>query len=509
MTITRAELARTDPTTIGLLDFDSCYRAVRARDNRFDGQFFVAVATTGIYCRPSCPAITPKPQNVDFVLTAAAAQQAGYRACRRCLPDAVPGSPRWNLSDDLAARAMRLITDGVVDRDGVDGLASRLGYSGRHLTRILTAQLGAGPLALSRAQRATNARILIQRTTMPMSDVAFASGFRSIRQFNDTIREVFAMNPSDLRRTRAAAAHGASDAGVGSVTVNLPVRQPFTPRWLEWFLAAHVIDGVEEFDGTSYRRSLDLPHGPAVVELTLSSTQITATFSRLDLRDMGTAVNRVRRLLDLDADVAAADEVLAATPALAESVAALPGIRVPGSVGSTELLLRVMIGQQISLKAARTHGARLVGALGEPLAEPSGAVTHVFPTAVAVADRGAEVLTGPRRRVDSIIATARTIADGGLAIHPGMRRDDLRSALLTLPGVGPWTADYVTMRTLGDPDILLDTDLVIRRSADAAGLDLRHTDHWSPWRSYASMHLWHRHLHTSEPMLSPDERTSR
>ena len=308
------------------LDFDRCFRALQARDARFDGQFFVAVRTTGIYCRPSCPAITPKPGNVSFVLTAAAAQQNGYRACRRCLPDAVPGSPRWNINSDLASRAMRLIEDGIVDRDGVNGLAQHLGYSPRQLGRVLGEQIGAGPLALARAYRATTARMLIQCTTMPMSDIAFAAGFASIRQFNDTVREVFAQTPTALRAKGATNAPGATGS---AVTLKLAVRQPFTPPWLRWFLSGHAIAGVESWDGHIYRRSMSLPHGPVIVGLEILSDHVRADLRLHDMRDLGVAVHRIRQLLDLDADVAAANEVLAADPALAPLIAERPGIRAP------------------------------------------------------------------------------------------------------------------------------------------------------------------------------------
>ncbi|WP_030164276.1 MULTISPECIES: AlkA N-terminal domain-containing protein [Actinomycetes] len=482
------------------LDFDRCFRALQARDARFDGQFFVAVRTTGIYCRPSCPAITPKPGNVSFVLTAAAAQQNGYRACRRCLPDAVPGSPRWNINSDLASRAMRLIEDGIVDRGGVNGLAQHLGYSPRQLGRVLGEQIGAGPLALARAYRATTARMLIQCTTMPMSDIAFAAGFASIRQFNDTVREVFAQTPTALRAKGATNAPGATGS---AVTLKLAVRQPFTPPWLRWFLSGHAVAGVESWDGRIYRRSMSLPHGPVIVGLEILSDHVRADLRLHDMRDLGVAVHRIRQLLDLDADVAAANEVLAADPALAPLIAERPGIRAPGCTDAFEVLLRTMIGQQISLPAARTHAAKLVAALGQPLAEPVGDITHLFPTADAVTERGVQVLTGPAARTSAIVDVSRAVADGRLTIHPGMPAAEVRTQLLAQRGIGSWTADYVTMRLLNNPDVLLSTDLVLKRSASDLGIDLRATGHWSPWRSYASMHLWAHALARTVPMLAP------
>ncbi|MDF0530131.1 Ada metal-binding domain-containing protein [Tsukamurella sp. 8F] len=466
------------------LDFDSCYRAIASRDPRFDGQFVTAVRTTGIYCRPSCPARTPKAENVSFHLTAASAQAAGYRACRRCLPDAVPGSPRWNRESDLTARTMRLIADGVVDRDGVGGLAARLGYSSRQLSRVLTAELGAGPLALARAHRATTARILIQSTSMPFSDIAFASGFNSIRQFNDTIGEVFGVPPGRLRATRHR------DSPPGEITLRLALRPPYDIDWCTWFLGSHAVSGVEHLAGTVYTRTLPLPRGPAVAEVELATAAsgfVLANLRLADLRDLPAAVARLRHLLDLDADPEAVDAALAADPVLAPLVARSPGIRLFGSIDGSELLLRTMIGQQISVAAARTHQSRLAVELGDAVDGPG--ITRAFPTARAVADRGAEILTGPRARIQAIVAAAAALADGTVDLHPGLTRDEARTRLLALRGVGPWTSHYVAMRLLADPDTLLDTDLVIRRAASSLGIDLAE-NRWSPWASYACMHLW-------------------
>ncbi|MEO9330331.1 AlkA N-terminal domain-containing protein [Gordonia aurantiaca] len=475
-------------------DFDRCYRALQARDARFDGQFFVTVRTTGIYCRPSCPAQTPKPQNVAFVLTAAAAQQQGYRACRRCAPDAVPGSPLWNINADVASRAMRLIADGVVEREGVVGLAARLRYSPRHLNRVLTEQLGAGPLALARAHRATNARVLIQCTSMPMSEVAFAAGFASVRQFNDTIREVFGLTPTQLRRLP----HRGNATAPGTVGLRLPFRRPYRWEWMRWFLSAHAVAGVEALvddadarSGWRYRRVLRLPHGTAVAEIEPDDDHATVVLSHIDMRDLGTAVNRVRRLLDLDADIQAAEGALTSDSALAQLIRRSPGLRVPGSLDAEETIIRTMLGQQVSLAAARHHIDRLVAELGEPLPDaPSGGPAVAFPTAAVIADRGHEVLRGPRRRIDAVLRVAEALAENRVEPHAGVDASDLRAQLLELPGIGPWTADIVTMRVTGDPDVFLGGDLVVGRAAAGLGLDLGDTQRWAPWRSYATMHLW-------------------
>jgi AraC family transcriptional regulator of adaptative response / DNA-3-methyladenine glycosylase II len=485
-----------------LLDQERCYRAVASRDARFDGHFITAVRTTGIYCRPSCPAVTPKRHNVEFLPTAGAAQQRGYRACRRCQPDAVPGSPDWNLRADLAARAMRLISDGVVEREGVPGLAARLGYSERHLNRVLSAELGAGPLALARAHRAHTARLLIETTPLGMADIAFAAGFASVRQFNDTVREVYGVPPTTLR-TEAGRRHGgAAPTVAGTLVLRLPYRPPFDAEGLLMFFAARALDGVESVEDGTYRRTLRLPHGAATVELDLTPTprngHVVATLRLADPRDLGPAVARLRRLVDLDADPLAVDDVLGADPGLAPAVAAVPGIRLPGTVDGVETALRAVLGQQVSVAAARTAASRLAAAIGDRL--PPGLAGDgpdlLFPTPAAIAERGAEVLTGPQRRIATVLGLAAAVADGSLVLDPGRDPADLRSALTALPGVGPWTAGYLAMRLLGDPDELLATDLGVRRGAaalglpsDLAGLTARATG-WAPWRSYAATHLW-------------------
>lgn len=485
------------------LPFEHCYKALSARDSRFDGQFFVTVRTTGIYCRPSCPARTPERGNVDFVPTSAAAVARGFRACRRCLPDATPGSPRWNTGADLASRAMRLIADGVVDRDGVDGLARALGYTPRHVGRVLRAELGAGPLALARAHRATTARILLISTSMPVSDVAFAAGFASIRQFNDTLRDTYDRTPSELRkRYRGAAAQSGP-----ALTLRLPLRTPYDVDWTVRGFAAHAVGGVEHVDGATLQRTLRLPHGPALVALTLHGDHATARLKHLDLRDLSVAVNRLRRLADLDADPIAVDTALSADPILAPLVAAAPGIRIPGGVDGHETLLRTIIGQQISVAAARTRLGALVADLGEPAPWHGTAGPEVpdrlFPTPAAVAAAGEDAIAGPRRLARAVVGAARAIASGAMEPHAGSQTSKLRTELLALDGVGPWTADQVAMRVTGDPDVLPHGDLVIVRAAADLGIDLARTERWRPWRSYAAMHLWRHRLTSTAAATGP------
>src|SRR5215218_9068297 len=472
-----------------LKDFDHRYRAVRGRDVRFDGWFYVAVTSTGIYCRPSCPAVTPKRSNVRFYPTAAAAQYAGFRACKRCRPDAVPGSPEWDTRADIVARAMRLIADGVVDRDGVAGLARRLSYTERHLHRLLSAEVGAGPLALARAQRAHTARLLVETTDLPIADVAFAAGFASIRQFNETVQDVYASTPSALRAT----ARG-GPAGPGRLTLRLAARPPYEAAEVLRFLGAHAVPGLEAWDGTTFARVLDLPHGPGVVEVEPAPDGGAAVVARLRLtalRDLAAAVTRTRRMLDLDADPTAVDEVLGADPALSSLVAGAPGRRVAASPDAAETAVRAVLGQQVSVAGARTLTARVVAAAGTPLADPVGTLTHAFPRPEALvdADLAAVGLTGARRR--TVHALTGALTDGSLALDPGADRDEARHTLLAVPGIGPWTAALVAMRGLADPDVWLPGDLAVRRSLTELGSsDADAATRWRPWRSYAVLHLW-------------------
>jgi len=476
------------------LDVDACYGAVSSRDRRFDGVFYTAVRTTGIYCRPSCPARTPALANVTFHRSAAAAQAAGYRACKRCLPDATPGSPDWDVAASAAGRAMRLIADGVVDREGVEGLARRMGYTPRHLGRLLVGELGAGPLALARARRAQTARVLIETTSLGFADVAFAAGFASVRQFNDTVREVYGTTPSALRGHRARSGAG------GAMELRLAVRTPFAGAALLRFLADHAVAGVEVVGEDSYARTLDLPHGPGTVTLRLTdlggpgTAFVPATFRLTDLRDTGAAVERVRRILDADCDPVAVRAQLGADPVLAPLVAAMPGLRVPGTPDGAELAVRTIVGQQVSVVGARTVLGRMVADHGVAYDSGIAGLTHLFPAAAVVAGIEPEALPMPRARGRALGTLASAIAGGDVMLDRGAERADVRAALLALPGIGPWTADYIALRALGHPDVFLPGDVGLRRALTRlAGSDVdlaRAAEAWRPWRSYAALYLW-------------------
>ena len=468
-----------------LPDFATCYRAVQSKDTRFDGWFFTAVRTTGIYCRPSCPATTPRERNVSFYPSAAAAQRAGYRACKRCRPDASPGSPEWNVRGDVAGRALRLIGDGVIDREGVPGLAGRLGYSERQVHRALVAEVGAGPLALARAQRAQTARLLLETTDLPVTDVAFAAGFASVRQFNDTVREVFATTPSGLRAARKPGR--AAEAGV--VSLRLPYRPPMNLTGLLDLLGAHALPGMETYADGVFSRVLRAPHGPALIRVAAGDGVVNCSVRLSDTRDLVAVVARVRRLLDLDADPVAVDGVLSTDPHLTPLVAKRPGMRSPGSIDGFETAVGTIVGQQVSVAGARTVLGRIVARHGTPAF--AGEPWRLFPSPDELAAANPAALPMPRARARSIQALAAAVADGTLELDPGADRDDIRATLLELPGIGPWTADYLRMRAVGHPDILLTSDLVVRRAAADLGIDLADgATHWAPWRSYASHHLW-------------------
>lgn len=500
-------------------DTAACLAAIAAKDARFDGMFYTAVSSTGIYCRPSCPARTPSERHVTFHPSAAAAQRAGFRACKRCRPDASPGSPQWDVRGDVVARAMRLIADGVVDREGVPGLARRLGYSTRQLQRLMVAELGAGPLAVARAQRAQTARTLIEGTDLTMSDIAFAAGFSSLRSFNATMQEVFDTPAAALRRPRGATAssrprrhrHRGAGPGAGSpakhpstrdqgqwiqIALRLPVRAPFCPDNVFGHLAATAVPGVETWHQGTYHRTVRVCERPAVVSLTPVEGAVQARVLLSDTADLAPVIARCRRLLDLDADPQAIDAHLARDPALADLVTSHPGRRVPRTVDSEEMAVRVLLGQQVSTRAAATHAARLVEEVGQPLATPVPGLTHLFPTADAIAGVDDRALALPATRRVTVRALAAAVADGAVDLGVGSDRAQTREALSRMPGIGPWTVETIAMRALGDPDAFPASDLGLRAAARSRHLAESATalDHaaasWRPWRSYATQYLW-------------------
>ena len=538
------------------MDDEQRYTAASSRDARFDGVFITAVRTTGIYCRPSCPAVTPKRENVIFYPTAAAAQQAGFRACKRCRPDASPGSPEWNIRSDVAGRAMRLIADGVVDRSGVTGLAASLGYSPRQVGRLLTAEVGAGPLALARAQRARTARILVETSTLPMGDIAFAAGFTSIRQFNATMLEVYDTPPTTLReRAMRRDKSALVTAGTGVLRLRLAFRPPIDLSRMLAYLATRAVPGIEVASPDEYKRTISLPNGYGLLSLrpVPGANWVDCSLALSDLRDVTAAVQRGRRLLDLDADPCAISTFFADDPVIGPLAADCPGRRAVGAVDGDEIAVRAVLGQQVSLAAARRLAARLVALCGTPVpasvaaagfgdrdaaaaeGEPGAtALTHVFPDAAAIAALDPGTLPMPLARGRALITLAAALASGDISLDPGADRDEVGARLVARPGIGPWTAGYIRMRALSDPDVFLPGDVGVvralqRLAADGPGVNgsrlqglsangsgarrpdvggaaangsgtgkagangsrsLAAAERWRPWRSYATHHLW-------------------
>ena len=493
------------------LDTEACRRAVQSKDARFDGVFFSAVVTTGIYCRPSCPA-TPKIDNVRFYPSAAAAQGAGFRACKRCRPDASPGSPEWNERGDVVARAMRLIADGVVDRQGVDGVARRLGYSARHLHRQLVAEAGPGPQALARAQRGQTARILLETTDLNVTAVAFASGLQQrapVQRHRPGHLRHQPLGPASRPATQRAPhlrRAGASPA----------LRRPFHRTGLLDFLGARAVAGVEEADAHSYRRSLVLPHGEGVIEVeptednvaACSGSGMSAPASRGPPHAPAPRPRRrPRSRRHLPRRRCAPRSPGGAAPRPAS----------PRPRGRAELALRAVLGQQVSVAGARTVTARLVALTGSRSPHPSG-ITHAFPSADTLAGVDPAELPLPAGRVRTLVGLARALAYGDIVLDDGADRSAAAAELERLPGVGPWTAEYVTMRALGDPDVLVATDLGVETGArrprrSRLSMCRGGPGHpLEPRRSYATVHLWaHGHADDGgeERVASPTRRETR
>jgi AraC family transcriptional regulator of adaptative response / DNA-3-methyladenine glycosylase II len=473
------------------LDRDACYRALRARDARYDGRFYTAVVSTGVFCRPVCPARTPRPDRCLFFPSAAAAHAAGFRPCLRCRPELAPGVAGWNGTASTVGRALALIGDGAWrDGDDVEALAERLGVGARHLRRLFAEHLGAPPVAVAQAQRVLLAKRLLAESSLPMAEVALAAGFGSVRRFNAVMRRTFGRPPRELRAARA----GAGPADRGEVTLRLAHRAPYHWPAMLSFLGARALPGVEEVHDGEYRRTfaLDGAAGAVAVRAGPSGDHLVARIRLSRVAALPAVVGRVRRLLDLDADAPAIDAHLAADRALAPLVAARPGLRVPGAWEPFELAVRAVVGQQISVAAARTVAGRIAAAFGERL--PGGGVA--FPTAERLAGARLEGLGLTRARAAALGALSRAVADDPRLLEPRGTLDEMVARLSTLPGVGRWTAQYVAMRALREPDAFPEGDLGLLRALERRGVRpspaalLRRAEAWRPWRAYAALHLW-------------------
>lgn len=479
------------------LDHDACYRAISTRDARFDGRLFIGVRTTGIYCRPICPARTPKQANVSFYPSAAAAQEAGFRPCLRCRPETSPDLGAWRGSSNTVSRALALIEAGALDEADVEGLAGRLGVGERQLRRLFRQHLGASPVAVAQTRRVLLAKQLIHETQMPMAEVALASGFGSIRRFNETFRALYDRPPQALRRSHAA------DAGSGGeVAISLAYRPPYDWEAMTAFLAARAIPGVETVAAGSYARSIAIGrHRGLFVAQPGKPGRLAVRIRFPDLTALPGIIARIRRVFDLTADPSAIGADLARDPALAPRVAARPGLRVPGAWDGFELAVRAIVGQQITVPGATRLAGKLVEAYGEPFTDPAAAalgLTHIFPEPARL---GAEdiaalgLMPGARARALSSLAAA--VAADPKLFDPRRDLDEAIAALRALPGIGEWTAQYIAMRQLREPDAFPAADIgLMRAMADAAGRRptapelLARAERWRPWRAYAALHLW-------------------
>ncbi len=478
------------------LDFEACRRAFVTRDPRFDGRIFGAVRTTGIYCRPICPARTPKPQNMTFYPTAAAAQEASYRPCLRCRPEASPDLGAWRGTSNTVSRALALIEGGALDGGDVEALANRLGVGERQLRRLFRQHLGASPVSVAQTRRVLLAKQLIQETRLPMSEVALASGFGSVRRFNETFQQLFGRPAGALRRSRQAETPAAN-----GITVRLPYKPPYDWAAMIRFLGDRAIAGVERVEPGRYARTLSIGGVCGVVVVSpRQDGALSAEIHFPDMKALPAVIARVRRVFDLSADPTLIGAHLSQDPALAPLIALRPGLRAPGAWDGFELAVRAILGQQITVTAARNLAAKLVATYGEPIEDPVAArlgLTRVFPSPHRLIGQDIASLGMPRARGAALEGLARTVAADPTIFTPRADLESAIAALKALPGVGEWTAQYIALRELREPDAFPQADIgLMRAMADEAGLRptadqlLARSAAWRPWRAYAAQHLW-------------------
>ncbi len=471
------------------LDPHVCERARRSRDPRFDGRFFVGVRTTGIYCRPVCPARPPKESNVAYFATAAAAAEAGLRPCLRCRPECSPGAPAWGGSSVTVSRALRLLAEGALDEQSAEELAARLGVGARHLRRLFLEHVGAPPIAVAQTRRLQFAKNLVDETGLPLSEIALASGFGSIRRFNAVFRQAYGRPPGALRRSAECS------FPAETVQLRLRYRPPLDWQALFGFLGRRATAGVESVEESSYTRSIELsgrkgwfradpdPAGAAV------KVRIVFTDPRALLRIVG----RIRLLFDLNADPEAIRAHLSRDSLFDGRLRQRPGLRLPGCWDGFELSVRAILGQQISVKSASTLAGRLASEFGEPI-EAAPRIGRLFPTPGRLAGAPLERIGLTRARAESIRALACATRDGRIAFTGITDQDSFTARLRELPGLGDWTTQYIAMRALGDPDAFPATDLGLRKASSLSGAELeQQSQAWRPWRAYAAMHLWQGH----------------
>ncbi len=480
------------------MDDDACYRAIETRDHRFDGRLFVAVTTTGIYCRPFCPAPTPKRKNVRFFRTAAAAQEAGFRPCLRCRPETSPELAFWRGSSNTVSRALGLIEAGALDDANVETLAERLGIGERQLRRLFRQHLGASPISIAQTRRILLAKQLIHDTSLPMTEVAAAAGFGSIRRFNETFQHLFKRPPRALRRTGVA---NQSVGATGAVAVRLGYRPPYDWESILAFLHARAIPGIEVVSSSQYARTIAIGDGRGVLVVEPTGQNCLKAIVRFpNLRNLPAIIARVRRVFDLAADPVAIGAHLSQDPVLAPFVAARPGLRVPGAWDGFELAVRAILGQQITVPAATGLAGKLVSAYGEKIADPAArdqGLTHVFPTPRQLAGTDLAAIGMPKARRLALSSLAAAVVADPLIFGPRRSLEAAVAQLRSLPGVGEWTAQYIAMRELREPDAFPAADIgLMRAMSDGRGVRpspaelLAHAERWRPWRAYAALHLW-------------------
>jgi len=475
-------------------------RARLSRDARFDGQFFVGVRTTGIYCRPICPAVAPKSENVSYYPTAAAAGEAGFRPCLRCRPECAPGSPAWNGSSTTVRRGLRLIAAGALNDGTMEELAERLGVTGRHLRRLFSRHLGASPLAVAHTQRLHFAKRLIDDTDLPMQQISAAAGYGSLRRFNDAFRNTYGRAPRELRKRR----ENCVEPG-GELSVRLPWRPPYDWQGMLEFLAGRATPGVEQVLNDRYLRSIEVNGQTGVIECSADTAgnALRLTLHGVATQDLLPLVQRVREIFDLDAPVADIRGVLSKDAVLAPLLRARPGIRVPGAWDGFELTVRAILGQQVSVKAATTLAGRIAARYGTAISIPASLANEhdglelacVFPTPQKLARAQFRDVGLVTSRADTIRRLAKAVCEGRLQFDQARHPDELCRELVAIKGIGDWTAQYVAMRALKNPDAFPASDLGLLQATGHSGASgiraLRErAEAWRPWRAYAALLLW-------------------
>ena len=477
------------------LDHDAQYRALLIRDPRFDGRVFVCVKTTGIYCRPICPARPPKPENIIFVQTAAAAQEAGFRSCLRCRPETAPDLGAWRGASNTVSRALALIELGALDGDDLETLANRVGVGERQLRRLFRQHLGASPVAVAQTRRVLLAKQLIHETHLPMTEIAMAAGFGSLRRFNEVFLALYQRSPSDLRRSRKG---DLSSGAQGEISLTLRYRAPYDWPAMLGFLKLRAIAGVERVEGDTYARTIGFGGMQGTVSVRPGSGDgLEASVRFANLGALPNIIARLRRVFDLSAEPEAIGQHLAKDPALAPLVAARPGLRLPGAWDGFELAIRAVLGQQITVPAAVHLASKLVARYGKPLTHPQPGLTHLFPEPALLAQTDLSDLGLPRNRAKTLTAVAAAVIADPDLLSAGHSLEEAVARLRAVPGIGDWTAHYIAMRQLREPDAFPAADVGLMRALtdadgnrpDAAAL-LQRAQAWRPWRAYGAQHLW-------------------